>query len=115
MSKSEGEVVFVKDLDVNPNGFRLYTLSTHYRSPINYTDEALDVYVKDRVAENAARVGAHMKQRLKDEFLPLPCVGDISGLGLHLGIELVNDKQGKAPLDVEVQNELRRKVFDAGI
>ena len=47
MSKSEGEVVFVKDLDVNPNGFRLYTLSTHYRSPINYTDEALDVYVKE--------------------------------------------------------------------
>ena len=76
---------------------------------------ALDVYVKDRVAENAARVGAHMKQRLKDEFLPLPCVGDISGLGLHLGIELVNDKQSKAPLDIEVQNELRRKVFDAGI
>ena len=47
MSKSEGEVVLVKDLDVNPNGFRLYTLSTHYRSPINYTDEALDVYVKE--------------------------------------------------------------------
>jgi len=47
MSKSEGEVVLVKDLDVNPNGFRLFTLSTHYRSPIIYTDEALDVYVKE--------------------------------------------------------------------
>lgn len=47
MSKSEGEVILVKDLDVNPNGFRLFTLSTHYRSPINYTDEALDVYVKE--------------------------------------------------------------------
>ena len=47
MSKSEGEVILVKDLDVNPNGFRLFTLSTHYRSPINYTDEALDSYVKE--------------------------------------------------------------------
>jgi cysteinyl-tRNA synthetase len=47
MSKSEGEVILVKDMDVNPNGFRLFTLSTHYRSPINYTDEALDVYVKE--------------------------------------------------------------------
>ncbi|MCK5387886.1 MAG: cysteine--tRNA ligase [Candidatus Izimaplasma sp.] len=47
MSKSEGEVILVKDLDVNPNGFRLFTLSTHYRSPINYTDEALDVYIKE--------------------------------------------------------------------
>ncbi len=47
MSKSEGEIILVKDLDVNPNGFRLFTLSTHYRSPINYSDEALDVYVKE--------------------------------------------------------------------
>ena len=47
MSKSEGKVILVKDLDANPNGFRLFTLSTHYRSPINYTDESLDVYVKE--------------------------------------------------------------------
>jgi len=47
MSKSEGKVILVKDLTVNPNGFRLFTLSTHYRSPINYTDEALDVYLKE--------------------------------------------------------------------
>ncbi len=47
MSKSEGEVILVKDLTVDPNGFRLFTLSTHYRSPINYSDEALDVYLKE--------------------------------------------------------------------
>ncbi len=47
MSKSEGEVVLVKDLTVDANAFRLFTLSTHYRSPITYTDEALDVYVKE--------------------------------------------------------------------
>ena len=47
MSKSEGEVVLVKDLTVDSNAFRLFTLSTHYRSPITYTDEALKVYVKE--------------------------------------------------------------------
>jgi cysteinyl-tRNA synthetase len=47
MSKSEGEVVLVKDLTVDTNAFRLFTLSTHYRSPITYTDEALDVYVNE--------------------------------------------------------------------
>ncbi len=47
MSKSEGRVILVKDLDVDYMGFRLFTLSTHYRSPINYTDEVLDAYVKD--------------------------------------------------------------------
>jgi cysteinyl-tRNA synthetase len=47
MSKSEGEVILVKDLTVDTNAFRLFTLSTHYRSPITFTDEALDVYVKE--------------------------------------------------------------------
>jgi cysteinyl-tRNA synthetase len=47
MSKSEGEVVLVKDLTVDPNAFRLFTLSTHYRSPISYTDEVLQSYVKE--------------------------------------------------------------------
>ena len=46
MSKSEGETIFVKDLDADPNVFRLFLLTTHYRSPINYTDEALASYVE---------------------------------------------------------------------
>jgi len=47
MSKSEGKTVLVKDLTIDPNAFRLFTLSTHYRSPINYTDEVLNSYVKE--------------------------------------------------------------------
>jgi cysteinyl-tRNA synthetase len=44
MSKSEGDVVLVKDLTVDANAFRLFTLSTQYRSPINYSDDSLEVY-----------------------------------------------------------------------
>lgn len=47
MSKSDGNFVLVKDLDMNPNVFRLFTLSTHYRSPIAYTDESLANYQKE--------------------------------------------------------------------
>ncbi|MFK5883630.1 MAG: cysteine--tRNA ligase [Candidatus Izemoplasma sp.] len=47
MSKSEGEIILVKDLNVNVNGFRLFTLSTHYRSPINYSEESLNAYVTE--------------------------------------------------------------------
>jgi len=47
MSKSEGKTVLVKDLTVDANAFRLFTLSTHYRAPINYTDEVLNSYVKE--------------------------------------------------------------------
>lgn len=47
MSKSEGRVLLVKDLTVDMNAFRLFTLSTHYRSPINFTDEVLNSYEKE--------------------------------------------------------------------
>ena len=47
MSKSEGRVLLVKDLTVEMNAFRLFTLSTHYRSPINFTDEVLASYEKE--------------------------------------------------------------------
>ena len=35
--------------------------------------------------------------RLRNEFLDLPCVGEVSGLGLMIGIEIVADKASKAP------------------
>jgi cysteinyl-tRNA synthetase len=47
MSKSEGRVLLVRDLTVDMNAFRLFTLSTHYRSPINFTDEVLGSYEKE--------------------------------------------------------------------
>jgi len=47
MSKSEGDVVLVKDLTIDANAFRLFTLSTHYRSPISYSDESLNNYTKE--------------------------------------------------------------------
>jgi len=47
MSKSVGNVVFVKDLEVNKLAFRMFLLSTQYRSPLNYSPEALDVFGKE--------------------------------------------------------------------
>lgn len=57
----------------------MYTSSTGSDTPPPFPT-ALDVYIKDKVAENAVRVGDHIKKRLEVEFLPLPCVGNIDGL-----------------------------------
>ncbi len=66
MSKSEGKTILVKDLTVNPNGFRLFTLSTHYRSPINYTAEALDVYVNEWEKIHRTYKALYLKLDLND-------------------------------------------------
>lgn len=63
---------------------------------------AIDVYVKENVAENAARVGGHIVDRIENEFMPMPCVGTHSGLGLMLAMEIVADKETKAMFDPPV-------------
>lgn len=49
MSKSLGNVINVKELveTIDPNAFRLFMLSVHYRQPINYTDETIQLAVKE--------------------------------------------------------------------
>lgn len=91
-----------------------FTYSAH---PISAASScaALDIYVRDKVVENAARVGNHIKQRLDAEFLPLPCVGSIGGMGNNYAIELVNDKGTKAPIHPDAKAELLRKLLESGI
>lgn len=44
MSKSIGNVIFVKDLPSDRMGFRMLLLATHYRAPLNYNPESLESY-----------------------------------------------------------------------
>jgi adenosylmethionine-8-amino-7-oxononanoate aminotransferase len=76
---------------------------------------ALDIYVRDRVVENAARVGNHIKQRLDAEFSSLPCVGNIGGMGINYAVELVNDEESRTALPSDVRAELIRKLFESGV
>ncbi len=49
MSKSLGKVINVKDLieKIDANAFRLFMLSVHYRQPINYTEENIQLAMKE--------------------------------------------------------------------
>ena len=45
--------------------------------------------VRDQYAANAAKVGAHFMGRLKELAKAYPCIGEVRGRGLMLGIELI--------------------------
>ena len=55
-----------------------------------------------RSEEMGAIIHAELQERLKDH----PNVGNIRGKGLLIGIELVSDKNSKAPLDVTAVNKV---------
>ena len=57
----------------------------------------LDVIERDRLRDNAADVGAYLVERFKDMQERYEVIGDVRGMGLFLGIELVTDRKTREP------------------
>ncbi len=70
--------------------------------------------LEEGLVENAARMGAHMMNRLREWPRRFPIVGDVRGLGLMIGIELVRDQhtKEKAP---RLRDEVVRLAFARGL
>ena len=76
---------------------------------------ALKIIFSKKVVENAAVVGDYVLERLKRDFMILPNVSDIGGLGLMLGIEVVKDKKSKTPFAAERMRNWVRETLERGL
>ncbi|HLY19589.1 MAG TPA: aminotransferase class III-fold pyridoxal phosphate-dependent enzyme, partial [Bryobacteraceae bacterium] len=63
--------------------------------------------LEKELLDNATRMGAHLMARMREWPARFPVVGDVRGLGLMLGVELVRDQQSKTKAP-----ELRDRVVD---
>jgi alanine-glyoxylate transaminase/(R)-3-amino-2-methylpropionate-pyruvate transaminase len=61
----------------------------------------LEVLDAENVQQNALRVGTHLKNRLLEVQERRPLVGEVRGIGLMLGVELVRDRETKEPANTE--------------
>jgi 4-aminobutyrate aminotransferase len=70
--------------------------------------------LEQELIDNAARVGQHLMDRLRDLPRRFPVVGEVRGLGLMIGIELVRDQQSRerAP---ELRDRLVQMAFERGL
>ncbi len=75
----------------------------------------MDIYLKEGIPEHAAQVGKHALERLDAEFRPLPHVGDIGGLGLMIGVELVADKATRATIPAGLPEQILKQARDKGL
>ena len=66
------------------------------------------------LVDNAARIGAHMMARMKTWPARFPHVGDVRGLGLMLGFELVKDQATKER-HPELRDRIEAKAFERGL
>jgi 4-aminobutyrate aminotransferase-like enzyme/Ser/Thr protein kinase RdoA (MazF antagonist) len=72
----------------------------------------LDVIHDEGLQRNAFEVGAHFRDGLTALMHEHPLIGDVRGLGLFLGVELVRDRQTREPATseaAELVNRLRHR------
>ena len=72
----------------------------------------LDVFTREGILENAAARGAELIRRLRELQRRLPLIGEVRGLGLMVGVELVN-QDGSANKDL--QKKVRQVCLDSGM
>jgi 4-aminobutyrate aminotransferase len=63
----------------------------------------------------AAALGEEIKGLFTDAMPNVPCIGEVRGNGLMVGIEVVADRKTKAPLTGEQIGEITFKLLNAGI
>jgi adenosylmethionine-8-amino-7-oxononanoate aminotransferase len=76
----------------------------------------LDYLKKNDVVNNAKVMGGLLRQKL-ERLYQYDIVGDVRGIGLLCGIELVQDKQTKAPFPLEynISKRIGQKTIDKGV
>lgn len=77
----------------------------------------LDIIERDGLVDNAASVGVRFQQRLRDAFSDHPLVGEVRGVGLIAGIELVANKTNRQAWDpkLNVARRLHNLLRDEGL
>ncbi len=72
----------------------------------------LDVIAEERLQENALRVGTHLMNGVRRLMKKQLLIGDVRGLGLFVGIELVLDRETLAPAAAQatyIANRMRER------
>jgi taurine--2-oxoglutarate transaminase len=82
----------------NVKGFpHSYTYSGHAVSCATAI-AVIDLYEREKLSENSAKMGTYMMGQLSDMMDRVPIIGDIRGMGLFMGMELVKDRESKESL-----------------
>jgi 4-aminobutyrate aminotransferase-like enzyme len=76
---------------------------------------ALEIILKEDLVKNADRVGAVMLTELMHLKEKYRTVGEVRGRGLLLGIELVEDRQSRKPLDRAITRDLYTECLRRGL
>lgn len=74
----------------------------------------LDVLEDERVLARVQDAGTRLRQAIREATVDEPRVGDVRGMGLANGIELVRDRDGKLP-DPQAAKQVKDRLRELGV
>ena len=74
----------------------------------------MDVICDEKLCENSERMGAYMRKRLVELMDEHPSIGDVRGMGLLIGVEIVKDRVRKTP-NPAAANDICAEAFKRGV
>ncbi|MFD5393053.1 aspartate aminotransferase family protein [Streptomyces sp. NPDC127097] len=74
-----------------------------------------EILTSDKLVEHTADLGERLLTELRGLVADAPLVGDVRGLGLAIGIELVTDKETKAPAPKSLVRDVYLALLRAGV
>ena len=92
-----------EDLDIMPD--RALGHYTHEKSPVACAAAlaALEYVEEEKLQENATQIGNYALERMRDMKKRHQLIGEVRGLGLLMGMELVKDRKSKEPATEEAE------------
>lgn len=77
----------------------------------------IEIIEQENMVDNSREMGAYFKEQLEGLAGDHPIIGNVSGLGLLMGIELVADRETRAPLaeDVHIADRLNERFKKYGL
>lgn len=102
------------ELDIAENwAFGHYT---HEKNPVTARAAltTIEIIEDEGLVANAEQMGQRAMLRMNEMMDRIPAIGDVRGRGLLMGIELVADRESRAPADVLAEDVLYR-ALDRGL
>ncbi len=95
-------------------GFLFYTTHASDPLPAAVGIKVVEIILRDRMTERAARLGGRLKEGLQVLQQRYDCIGDVRGRGLLLGLDLVRDRRSKTP-DPELAQRVAHECLELGM
>src|SRR5262249_16245322 len=95
-------------------GFLFYTTHASDPLPAAVGLKVLEIVIRDKLAERARTLGAHLRDGLLALQQRHECIGNVRGRGLLAGLDLVENRATKAPAP-ELAQRVARTCLELGM